>query len=53
MSYYFTDQEISSLISEEKIFPGSPEEIMSFKESDGHKKSFCGTAVLRRKSVYH
>ncbi len=39
MSYYFTDQEISSLISEEKIFPGSPEEIMSFKESDGHKKA--------------
>ena len=39
MSYYFTDQEINSLISEEKIFPGTIEEIMNFKESDGHKRA--------------
>ena len=39
MGYYFTDEEINSLISEEKIFPGSIEEIMNFKESDGHKRA--------------
>ena len=39
MSYYFTDEEIRGLISEEKIFPGSIEEIMNFKESDGHKRA--------------
>lgn len=28
MSYYFTDEEINSLISEEKVFPGSIDEIL-------------------------
>ncbi|MBC8184683.1 hypothetical protein H8E88_26610 [candidate division KSB1 bacterium] len=39
MSYYFTDEEIDSLISEEKFFPGTIEEIMNFKESDSHKRA--------------
>ena len=39
MSYFFTDEEISSLISEEKQYSGSIEEIMSYRESDGHKRS--------------
>jgi hypothetical protein len=39
MSYYFTDEEINSLISEEKNFLGSIEEIMIYKESDGHKRA--------------
>lgn len=39
MSYYFTDEEINSLIAEEKSFSGSLAEIMNFKESDGHKRA--------------
>ena len=37
VSYYFTDKEINGFISEEKNFSGTIEEILSFKESDGHK----------------
>lgn len=39
MSYYFTDEEINSYISEEKIFPGTIEEFLIFKEFDGHKSA--------------
>ena len=39
MNYYFTDEEIQSLIAEEKHFRGSIDEMMNFKESDGHKRS--------------
>lgn len=34
---YFTDDEIDSMISEEKYFDGSFEELLNLKESDGHK----------------
>ncbi len=39
MSYYLRDEEIDSLVSEEKFFSGSIEEIMNFKESDSHKRA--------------
>ncbi|MBU4444234.1 MAG: hypothetical protein L6422_04375 [Candidatus Marinimicrobia bacterium] len=39
MNYYFTDEEIQSLIAEEKPFGGLIDEMMNFKESDGHKRS--------------
>lgn len=45
MSYYFTDEEIKSLVDEEKIFDGSLDAIMDFKESDGHKSA---SVELRR-----
>lgn len=38
MNYYFTDEEIQSLIAEEKPFRGLIDEMMNFKESDGHKR---------------
>jgi hypothetical protein len=39
MNCYFTDEEIQSLIAEEKPFGGLIDEMMNFKESDGHKRS--------------
>lgn len=39
MSYYFTDNEIDELITEEKTHSGTLSEIMKFKESDGHKRT--------------
>lgn len=39
MSYYFTDDEISDLISENKTLSKTIIEILNFKESDGHKKA--------------
>lgn len=39
MNYYFTDEEIQGLIAEEKPFAGSIDEMVNFKESDGHKKA--------------
>ena len=40
MSYYFTDDEINALITEEKTHTGTIHEIMVLKESDGHKTKF-------------
>lgn len=39
MSYYFTDDEINALITEEKTHTGTIHDIMNFKESDGHKRT--------------
>ena len=39
MSYYFTDDEINALITEEKTHTGTIHEIMVLKESDGHKRN--------------
>ena len=39
MSYYFTDDEINALITEEKTHSGTIHEIMDLKESDGHKRT--------------
>ena len=39
MSYYFTDNEINALISEEKTHGGTIHNIMNYKESDGHKRT--------------
>lgn len=39
MSYYFTDDEISDLISENKTLSKTIIEILNFKVSDGHKKA--------------
>jgi len=36
---YFTDNEIESLMAEEKVFNGTIEDILAFKESDGHKRA--------------
>ncbi|MCH7974107.1 MAG: hypothetical protein IH949_09525 [Bacteroidetes bacterium] len=39
MSYYFTDNEITDLISEQKVLLKTLREILTFQESDGHKKN--------------
>ncbi len=39
MSYYFTDDEISDLITEPKVFNGTIEDLMRFKESAGHESA--------------
>ncbi len=39
MNYYFTDIEIDKLLTEKKIFPGMIKDLLSFKETDGHKNS--------------
>lgn len=39
MSYYFTDDEINALITEEKTHSGTIHDILNLKESDGHKRT--------------
>ncbi len=39
MNYYFTDEEIQNLVTEEKHFVGSIDDMLNFKESNGHKRS--------------
>lgn len=39
MEYYFTDNEINELTLERKGYNGTVEDLLKFKESDGHKRS--------------
>lgn len=39
MEYYFTDNEINELTLERKGYSGTVEDLLKFKESDGHKRS--------------
>ena len=52
MEYYFTDNEINELTLERKEYNGTVEDLLKFKESDGHKRSTFEISSFGRQCLH-